>query len=511
MLNRRHLAYFTFVVLLGLAYRPFSAIGEGVSSPLQQFEYWFFDSKGSSAGLVACVAAWMAWRRRSVFFESDGRPGRVGLRLSLSGILFLVSAGWLVWARQNDAPDLIFISLAWLLGSLAFLSSGWAGLRAMALPMAVLVLALPIPSPLSNEILWTLQIWSATWTAWLLQAVGIAIEQSGAHLARGEIHFLVVEGCSGLRSILTLTIVSLVVRELLGTRGLRGWFLVVLAPPIALALNILRIATIVMSSTQLDQRVGDAHLGQGLTVLAIGTGILFGLGHFLSDSNAHPSNSPSGPWVDPGDLRFKFVAAMFSILFAASILVEPWPVPTGSDLAPIDIPTRHANWQSSPLVLDYPFIGLLPRGRIESRVYQLIENEDQTQAPTIDLLIATDSNRLSRGSPISSKLMVPGREWKIDRVAITHNWTLGSPIHVVNASSHDSRALVYVWSLHAGNFWQDSIRSLLALERGPFERKRRRYIIQIAVRIGDKPEAERHSRRVLDRFVYDFADVLRAL
>jgi hypothetical protein len=60
-------------------------------------------------------------------------------------------------------------------------------------------------------------------------------------------------------------------------------------------------------------------------------------------------------------------------------------------------------------------------------------------------------------------------------------------------------------------FWKDSVRSLLALEKGPFARKRTRYLIQIAVEIGDEPEAEIHSRQVLDRFVYDFASAFRAL
>lgn len=505
---RRHFISAILLLLLGLAYWPGSSAVASHSSILDRIEYWFFDSQGSSAGLVAAVAAWMVWRRRTVLYlEKDGHSPII------TAALFSLALGALIWARLNEAPDLLFVSLAFLLAAVAFHGSGLEGIRAMTLPMVVLVFALPLPSPLSNEILWTLQNWSAAWTADLLNLAGVGIGQSGAHLTRGDVHFLVIEGCSGLRSILTLTLVSLVIRELLGLRGLRGALVILLAPPLAMALNIVRIAAIVLGSPPTEQHAGDTHLGQGILVLAIGTVALFVVGHFLAARESEGVRTTDSIQTDRKGVPTKPLALMVALLLLASFVTRPWPPPDRSGpsrTTRLDLPFHHGGWAGRALELDYPFLGLLPRGRIIRRFYQPNERRDKIGAPTVEVLIATDSDSLPRGSPVSSKLMVPGRDWQIDRSTVRTNWILGREIRILHVSSTDRRALVYAWSVHDEGLWWDSLRSLLALERGPFARSRTRYMIELAAEIGDESEAEVHARQILDRFVYDFNDVFRA-
>jgi exosortase len=510
-------------ILFLFAFSPIGRALESASPLLNQLEYWFFDTRGSSAGLMACLAGWATWRRL---------PRMLGRRTSNhslgSGLLFLACLGAFVWAERNEAPDLLFVSLALLIASLSFYLDGAMGMRTMALPIVILLLALPIPYPLSSEIVWTLQNWSAVGTEILLKLVGVEIIRSGAQLAHGDVFFLVIEGCSGLRSILTLTIVSLVIRELFDLRSTRGLGLVLAAPLLALLLNIVRIAVIVLGSSPADQTLGDEHLGQGLVVLAIGASILFVAGHFFARSDGAKSRPSDDATPTEGVARssdrdvdselsefpirlVRLCSAMLAVLCLASVLTTPWPQPTHTQAPTTDIPMKRAGWSATTVELDYPFLGIVPRGFITERDYHRSNLIDRLGPRSVSILISADASRMPRRSPVSSKLMVPGRAWQTETSEVEYNYALGHEISISLARSTEQQALVYSWTLHDDGFWQDSARSLLALERGPFERSRHRVMVRIATIVGKESEARNHAKQILDRFIHDFREPFRAL
>jgi len=499
-------------ILFLFAFSPIGRTLDGESSLMNQFEYWFFDTSGSSAGLMACLAAWAAWRRLPRLLCSQPPYHPVG-----SGLLFLTCLGVFVWAELNDAPDLLFVSIALWVASLSFYVGGAMGPRTMALPIVILLLALPIPSPLGSEIVWSLQNWSAAGTEFLLRLIGVEVLRSGAQLAHGEVFFLVIEGCSGLRSILTLTILSLIVRELFELSPKRSLRLVFAAPFLAIILNIVRIAVVVLSSEPSDQTLGDEHLGQGLVVLALGASILFVAGHYLAraDERTPRHEDTSAAVADTNRLGSKspirLCVAMLVVLCLAATFTKPWPAPTYADVSTTDVPMTLAEWSATTLELDYPFLGIVPRGFIALREYQRSTPVDRLGPRPVSILIAADSSRRPRGSPVSTKHRVPGRSWQIEKTKTEYNYVLGREISVSLARSLEQQALVYSWSLHDKGFWQDTLRSFLALERGPFARTRHRVMVRIATIISNEPEAEDHAKQILDRFVHDFREPLRAL
>ena len=56
-----------------------------------------------------------------------------------------------------------------------------------------------------------------------------------------------IDGCSGLRGILILSLVALIVRELFAHAGAREWLVVLVAPLLGHALNVVRIAWVATS------------------------------------------------------------------------------------------------------------------------------------------------------------------------------------------------------------------------------------------------------------------------
>jgi exosortase len=488
----------------------FIGLGElsmDVGSWARRTEYWFFDSSGSSGGLVAAIAGWIAWRRTRLLSRTQD-----GAHPILTGAFFVASLCVFVWAESNEAFDLLFVVLGLMTACYSLQIAGLRGLRIMALPISILFLALPIPYPLNNEILWALQNWSAYGTDLVMGTLGVDLDRSGAHLGHGEISFLVVEGCSGLRSILTLTLIALVTRELVGGPSRRSWIPVVLAPPLALALNIVRIAAIVLGSSATDPGIATEHTSQGLLVLAVGTVILFYLAHRLAGKTFGRA-APEEATQDAAE-RSRFPSEMFTgmllLMCVAKFVIEPWPRPDTRPVT-IDFPERLVGWEAESLDLDYEFLGVLPRGEVEERSYRRSQPVDRLGHRPVDLLIAASPPDDPRSSPISTKLMLPGRDWQLEETAFVSSYVLGRDVAISVASAPTRRALLYSCSLHDDGFWRDSIRSLLALERGPFARERPRLMIHIATELGIEKDARVHAKKILDRFLYDFREPFRGL
>lgn len=500
-----------FAVPTDLASRPQSGGSDAVGPSLAfQFEYWFFDPSGSSPGLVALVCAGLVWNRLPDWIEVSRKDSpRNARRLGASGWM-IGALAWMAWAELNEAADLRFISLSFLLAAWATWTGGRTGLRAVVAPCVVLMLALPIPFPLRNELLWSLQTWSAAGSEALLSLFGFDVSRSGAHLVYQDLAFLVIEGCSGLRSILTLTLVAIVIRELLELRNRKGWALIFAAPPLALLLNIIRISIIMLGSTAGDPDLDSEHVEQGVAVLVVGTTLLFFLGHFLARAPGVPE--PRRPLRSM--LPLMALPALVGALLLLCIIrlaIAPWPTPSANaDALKRSVPESARGWTSTQSPLDYPFLGVLPRDWIESRLYSRERPIDRLGYRPVDLLIASSDAAKPRESPISSKLRVPGREWEIISQETFQDFTLGRAIELNLVRSREGSSLVYSWTSNDEGLLRDSIRSLLALERGPFARQKPRFMIQIAADLGTEPEAAVHTRKILDRFVHDFRDALRA-
>jgi hypothetical protein len=93
-------------------------------------------------------------------------------------------------------------------------------------------------------------------------------------------------------------------------------------------------------------------------------------------------------------------------------------------------------------------------------------------------------------------------------------WLLGldADLAVATRESGSERALVYSWRLRDEGIWRESLRSLLALESGPFRRERRRAVVRLTTPLPhDGPVARDRAKQTLDRFIRDFRDELAGL
>jgi exosortase len=340
-----------FLVLVGWAFG--SALGlsfEGGLPGRHELGAFFFASSRLPPGLVLAVAGWLAWRRLPGFQSVvRGDQARSSGAQAVALLLFALCVFASGWARLTGAADLLLPAFALFLLALASSWAGWAGMRSMALPALLILFGLPIPSPLDNEILWQLQLWSARGAELLLTLFGVAVERVGIHLVSEDTRFLVVESCSGQRAILTLTLVALILRELFEGRGRRQWLLVVIAPPIAYLVNVARIAIIIAGQAGEEVVVADDHIGQGLATLAAGSIALFVIGHFLA---GRPSERPPREPIRWETFPGRSGALCLVLLVMASSLLPPWTRPQSIVPDVRAFPGSRGGWQSEVEVVD---------------------------------------------------------------------------------------------------------------------------------------------------------------
>lgn len=494
-----------------LAYLPL--VREGVLLPGHDaLERWLFRPSPLPLPLVLALSGWLLWRRRYRLRAATGTGAPLGAAL-LTGL----GAALYVWALLTRAADLLLPALAAHGLALAAALRGRAGVRAALLPALVLLVGVPIPAPLRNELVWHLQLWTAAGAAWLLQSLGEPILHGGVVLRTAEHSFHVIDGCSGFAGIQILLLVALIVRELFASSGRRQWLLVLLAPGLGLLLNVVRIAYVTASrNPEALAGLEGSHTPQGVALLAAGTGVLYALGQALAwRAPGRVRDSRSAPEVDvPRNAPWRLAAVLLAVLAATSFALPPFDVPPAPSPR-LDFPDSGAGWTSEALISNPYFIGAgLTADEVLHRRYRR-EQQDANPMDVVELFVGAESRDVAFTSRLlSSKLERPGPEWDVEKARRDRVWVLGRDADLVIASHppDSERAVVYRWSLGDRGLWTESWRALLALDASPFRRRHRRRVVQlVAFAPHDGQLVIDRAKQRLDRFAMDFREELAAL
>jgi len=165
--------------------------------------------------------------------------------------------------------------------------SGWQMLRAVLFPLAFLVLMVPIPSIVLNEITFPLQILASKLSASLLPLLGVPVLREGNVINLPAMPLEVADACSGIHSLLSLTCLAVMYGYLLEKRvGIRV-ILAIASIPIAVAANAFRIVGtgLLVQYWDPDKAEGFFHQFTGWLIFVVSLLMLFGL-HFLITFNA---------------------------------------------------------------------------------------------------------------------------------------------------------------------------------------------------------------------------------
>ena len=169
-----------------------------------------------------------------------------------------------------------------LLAGLTWTFWGLPRLKTMAFPFVLLLTMVPLPSLVFNAAAAPLQLFASAVATDVSQWLGVSIYRDGnvIHLATTSLG--VAEACSGLNSLSSLVVGSLLLGYLEEASMPGRILLTLLSVPLAIAVNVLRVAgTAVLADYHPEYAMGFYHLLSGWLVFVLGFGLLWLVGKFI--------------------------------------------------------------------------------------------------------------------------------------------------------------------------------------------------------------------------------------
>jgi exosortase len=257
------LAHLGFIILL--------AAGAAVySGPIRALAALVFRNESySHITLIPLVSLFFLFVERHAIFATVRRRPFLGLTVCGAGLLFYGGAVFF-WKsldraafRAQDVPnDYLTLcmagAVAWVIGS--FIAAyGTAAFRAARFPLFFLLFAVPIPMFLLTRIITALQYASAHASDIVFGLTGAPYHRVGLVFEFPNVSVLVAEQCSGIRSSLSLFILSVISGYLFLRTVSRRLILVLAIFPITVIKNAFRIATVTLLANYVDMRFLTNH------------------------------------------------------------------------------------------------------------------------------------------------------------------------------------------------------------------------------------------------------------
>lgn len=238
---------------------------------------WASDDDMGHGFFVPLIAGWIAWQKLEEARAIPAMPDWRGLILVIWGAaqLYIATIGAELFLGRT-ALVITIIGAVWLLGGIRYL-------RIFAFPLFLLFFMVPIPAIVYTRITFPLQIFASRVAEFSLNLLGIPVMRQGNVLELATMKLDVVEACSGIRSLLSLTFLSLVYGYFFETsRGIRT-VLFLSTIPIAIAANAGRI-TITGLLAQINPQLaeGVVHEAEGWVIFMIALLIMVGVHQILT-------------------------------------------------------------------------------------------------------------------------------------------------------------------------------------------------------------------------------------
>jgi len=231
---------------------------------------WLNDEDMGHGLFVPLVAGYIAWQRKDELLAIAPKPNYWGLLLIAWGALQLF-VGTLGAELFLQRTALLFT----LVGAL-LVTGGTAVVRMLSFPLLLLVFMIPIPRIIFTRITFPLQLFASSVAESALSLINIPVIREGnvLELASGQ-KLSVVEACSGIRSLMSLTFLSLVYAYFFDSKKWMLWVLLAATIPIAILANAGRVTiTGILSNSRSDLASGFFHSLEGFLIFAVAVALM---------------------------------------------------------------------------------------------------------------------------------------------------------------------------------------------------------------------------------------------
>jgi exosortase len=231
---------------------------------------WWTEEASSYGMLVPPMALYIAFQRRQITLSLPAKPDVRGL--------WLVGLACMVFLAGRLAAEFFLsrISFVLLLAGFAWTFWGVARFRTLLFPFLLLGTMVPLPAIVFTSIAAPLQLFASSIATDLAQLLGVSIYRDGniIHLATTSLG--VAEACSGLNSLSSLVVASLLLGFVENSSFTGRILLFALSVPLAIAVNVMRVTgTALLADYEPALAVGFYHTFSGWLMFVLGFGMLW--------------------------------------------------------------------------------------------------------------------------------------------------------------------------------------------------------------------------------------------
>lgn len=265
--------------------------------------YWMFNaynapfSEDGHGNLIPIVFLVLCWLKREQLIAVTKQPWWPALVITLFSVMIHL-VGYAV-----QQPRLSIIGL--LGGVFGIMGQFWGlnWLKAVFFPYVILVFCIPIGS-LAESITFPLRMLvSQLSVGFSHNVLGIDVVRDGSKIFDPNMKYVydVAPACSGIRSLISLFVLSVIYGVVTFKTAWKRWLLVVLAIPLALLGNVLRIVIVIVTAERFGQDAGEAiEQKLGFLTFAVAIVVMMGLGYFLREKeDEDPPSNDTGPLGAP--------------------------------------------------------------------------------------------------------------------------------------------------------------------------------------------------------------------
>ncbi len=304
--------------------------------------------------IVPIVSLYIVWVERKRLKELKVSPSYFGgIAVLATGTLILMLGRTAGVVLVEESSILVIIP------GLVLLLLGIRFLKALALPLAYLVLMVPVLNPLIDRIHWPFQLITARFASAVLPYLGVPVYQNIQFLELPNISLEVAEACSGANFMVSVIAIAIPLAYFTQREWWRKALLMVMAFFIGLLTNGLRVTLIgVWTYYNLgDALHGPYHLLQGYFVSIFGFIFLFASAHLVK--SLPPRHIEKTSYGETAESLTRFTRAdqkRFTSAWAAALVIlaalgigyafySPSPVPLRKPLS--EFPMTAGQWEGS--------------------------------------------------------------------------------------------------------------------------------------------------------------------
>jgi exosortase len=245
---------------------------------------WWFDPEAGHGLLLGPLALWLAYRKGIVDIPAPQRA--LGLTVLVGAVALRYMSGL--------AAELFIMRMSMLMaacGLVVFLF----GIRQILrwwLPLALLVLSVPLPAIVLSSLAFPLQLKASQMGAAMLASRHVPVMLAGNVIHLPGQTLFVTEACSGLRSLTALIALGVLIGGLWLRYPITRVLLVALSIPVAMFLNGIRIFLTGFMVYYIDPSLGEGfmHYTEGW--------VIFGLAFAILGATAWLATKLEGAWLE---------------------------------------------------------------------------------------------------------------------------------------------------------------------------------------------------------------------